>query len=139
MIDAGFKDLSAIEADEELAGLRKDPAYVELKRIAEGGAAPAPVPVRPHPGEAHAGEEEHSDSLVMGMTGSLKVVATSADNGPASVAVDGKPRGKTPLTVELNAGKHLVVVIKQGCKPVKSEVQVPLAGTYTLNVNLDPN
>lgn len=141
-VEAGFTDFATLEADEELAALRKEPGYREAKRIAEGGSSdPAPT-VRPREpkGGAPSGspDDPGDDSAVMGLTGELKVFASSPDSGPASVRIDGKPRGSTPLTLELKAGKHVVTLERDGYKTVTREVKVPLASSFTLTVPLEP-
>ena len=73
----------------------------------------------------------------MGATGELKVSVNPADP-PATVKIDGRPRGPTPLSAELNAGKHTVVIERPGSKKYTKQVKVPLAGIFTLNADLEP-
>jgi hypothetical protein len=39
------------------------------------------------------------------------------------VIVDGKPRGRSPVTVRLNAGPHDVTILRQGV-PTKQRVEL---------------
>jgi formylglycine-generating enzyme required for sulfatase activity len=52
------------------------------------------------------------------------VVRVTTDPAGASVRVGGKPRGSTPLKLELMAGSHRVELLHPGFKPWVSDVQV---------------
>ena len=54
-----------------------------------------------------------------------------SDTGDAEVSVDGIPRGRTPLSLALPAGRHLVRVSSKGHEPVEERVDV-VAGVPTL-------
>ena len=49
------------------------------------------------------------------------------------MTVDGRPRGQAPLSLELNGGKHSVVIEKRGFTTYQDEVGVPLQGSHTLH------
>lgn len=54
-------------------------------------------------------------------TGKLHLRSTPAN---ATVEIDGKNMGKTPLTVDLSVGSHVVVVTSSGYAPWKAEISI---------------
>jgi len=54
-----------------------------------------------------------------------------SDGADAEVSIDGVPRGRTPLSLALPAGRHLVRVVSKGREPVEERVDV-VAGVPTL-------
>ncbi len=67
--------------------------------------------------------------------GVLSVVTTPAD---ASVSVDGRYRGRTPVDVELSPGRrHDVIVSKPGFDTVKRTIEMQSQGGQTLRLTLE--
>ncbi|HEY3447076.1 MAG TPA: protein kinase [Myxococcales bacterium] len=139
--DRGYRELDVLESDEMLDELRKQPGWADVRRMMSGGgsAASPKTPKAPKgPRPTPTAETPGSDALVMGMTGELKVLVSPADAPPASVTVDGRPRGQAPLTLELSQGPHTVVIEKRGFKKLKQEVKVPMQGSFTLDAKMQP-
>ncbi len=61
-------------------------------------------------------------ALVMTRERASGFVSIATDPPKATVFIDGKPIGQTPLVVELTAGKHHVVIRKDGYKPIEREI-----------------
>jgi PEGA domain len=57
-------------------------------------------------------------------------------NIEAEVFVDEKPAGKTPVEIELAAGKHKARVVAAGRDPWMGEMDLPFASRATVNVEL---
>ncbi len=75
-------------------------------------------------------------SVLRGKVGSITVSA----NVDGSVLVDGRARGKLPLTGPLRvlAGKHVVRVLKDGYAAAQAAVQVEVGQTGTADLVLEP-
>ncbi|MDJ0890275.1 MAG: PEGA domain-containing protein [Gammaproteobacteria bacterium] len=54
------------------------------------------------------------------------------------VYIDGSPRGSTRLDVELEPGRHVVVVEKDGYKPFERQVQLEAGAAVVLRARLEP-
>ncbi len=54
------------------------------------------------------------------------------------VYIDGSPRGSTRLDVELEPGRHVVVVEKDGFKPFERQVQLEAGAAVVLHARLEP-
>jgi formylglycine-generating enzyme required for sulfatase activity len=62
-----------------------------------------------------------------------------SDPQGASVSVDGKPAGKTPVTIELNEGTYQLEISAEGFKSWKTQLAVQSNQTQTLdNIKLEP-
>ena len=66
------------------------------------------------------------------LTPAWGVVSIATEPGDAEVRVDGEPRGRTPLQLELLAGSHRVELRREGFKPWLSDVQVQANQPLTL-------
>lgn len=80
------------------------PSAEELAKKAPDDKALAPKPVEQQPEEAAA------------MRGQLTIVTTPRG---ATVWVDGKERGRTPLTTQTTPGAHRIVIVKPGFKMLR--------------------
>jgi hypothetical protein len=123
----GYRELDVLESDEMLDGLRKQKGWAEIKALMSGGKVPAATPGSrpkgpgPRPGTPRAppgrrrgdGHERRAEGPRL-----------PPDAPPASVMVDNRPRGQAPLSLELNAGTHTVVIEKRGFKKFKKDVKV---------------
>ncbi|MBI5546415.1 MAG: protein kinase [Deltaproteobacteria bacterium] len=134
LIRAGYRNLDALESDEALKGLRQDPGWNVIRQSL--GAAPAPpLHARPAKPDMPRASESSPDVTVMGLTGELIV---QVEPSGATVTIDNKPRGRTPLRVELNAGPHKVMVEMPGYqRRIFRDVKVPLARSVTLKETLE--
>ncbi|MGC4115320.1 MAG: protein kinase [Myxococcales bacterium] len=135
--ERGGVELEVLESDEMLDGLRKEKGWAEIKTLFSGGKVARPKNPGTRPA-TNPGTAPQPDVAVMGMTGELKVLVSPADAPPATVMIDNRNRGQAPLSVELNAGTHTVVIEKRGFKKFKQEVKVPLQGSFTLNAAMQP-
>jgi type II secretory pathway predicted ATPase ExeA len=64
-------------------------------------------------------------------------VAITTNPTAATVYVDGAPiSGRTPLSLHLTTGHHILILFAEGYRPVRREVDVPQEGTLTVNETL---
>ena len=54
-------------------------------------------------------------------TGKLQLRSTPAD---AAVEIDGTSMGRTPLSIDLSVGSHVIIVSRKGYAPWKAEVSI---------------
>jgi len=65
------------------------------------------------------------------------IVNITSDPEGASVTIDDVPRGTTPLEVSLTAGKHTLVITKEGYTGYVSSLDIGKGETKDLNVKLE--
>jgi hypothetical protein len=82
-------------------------------------------------------EVEREIAALKPLVGRLEI---TANEDGATVTVDDKPVGKTPLgePVLVNAGKRRVQAKREGMKPFQQEVDVKGGGRQALEIRLDP-
>src|SRR5207253_743900 len=75
--------------------------------------AQVPTPVASTPIEAigGAGGTHHNAAVKSAATAGVAIKSTPDD---AEIELDGKPAGRTPLTLQLNAGDHKITIKKIG-------------------------
>jgi serine/threonine-protein kinase len=71
--------------------------------------------------------------------GRVNLVTThGGDSYWAFVTIDGVPRGRTPLLLDLPAGTHLVRVERPGFKPQSREIKVASGKSTVVRIDLSP-
>jgi hypothetical protein len=64
-------------------------------------------------------------------------VAVTTDPPSATVYLDGAPMSaKTPLSLHLTPGHHLLIIFAAGHRPVRRDIDVPESGVLTVNETL---
>lgn len=78
---------------------------------------------------------ERAISRLTGLVGAIQI--TLAEKG-ASVVVDGRPRGETPLQgpLQVSAGSHVIRVYKDGYLPFETSLDIAGAQTKSVEVKL---
>ena len=71
--------------------------------------------------------------------GKLNVITThQGESYWAQVSIDGTPRGRTPLLLELPAGRYLVRVVRAGFRPQQRSVTVGSGKSVVVKLELVP-
>ena len=64
-------------------------------------------------------------------------IAVTSEPPSAKIYADGAPMdGKTPLSFHLSPGHHTLIIVAEGHRPVRREVDIPENGSTTVNVTL---
>jgi len=106
----------------------------------ESSAEPATTAPGTPPAPGSSRTLRHSPGTT-GPPGMGKVnVVTTFKGGPywASIQVNGEPKGTTPVTVELPAGKHQIRVERAGFRPIEKQIKIASGRSAVLRIELIP-
>lgn len=116
--------------------VRPAPAPTPVEEpAAQATAAPAPAPAEPTAAQPTAAPAPSPTPIEPAAGNGNLAVATTPPG--AAVYVDGEPRGRTPLALQVPAGAHKIVLLADGHK-LRRESARTNGGVTQLNYTLEP-
>ena len=108
-----------------------------VAEVIDAGAADDPEP--PDAGAAVVVVDPGLKRPLVKKRGRVNVITTHAGEPYwAQVSIDGVPRGRTPLLLELPVGKYLVLIERPGFRSLSREVRVGTGRPVVVKLELVP-